>query len=135
MKQTVAEFAASRKPSNKGRRTPASVAMQKKPLAGTPAMQKKAAEVFASRKIGTLPVVKGAGPTKKAVSDIRAMPTIPGGGPLGKALPKTQIGARRSSAPLPPRLKGMATAPKGNRRMQYNKGGSVGKLNTGIKSC
>ena len=125
MKQTVAEFAASRKPSNKGRRTPASVAMQKKPLAGTPAMQKKAAEVFASRKVGS-PGVK---------SDIRAMPTIPGGGPLGKALPKTQIGARRSSAPLPPRLKGMATAPKGNRRMQYNKGGSVGKLNTGIKSC
>ena len=133
MKQTVAEFAASRKPSNKGRRTPASVAMQKKPLAGTPAMQKKAAEVFASRKIGKLPI--GKLPVVK--SDIRAMPTIPGGGPLGKPKTqiKTQIGARRSSAPLPPRLKGMATAPKGNRRMQYNKGGSVGKLNTGIKSC
>ena len=102
MKQTVAEFAASRRPSNKGRRTPASVAMQKKAakVAGTPAMQKKASEVLAAR---------------------QAMPTAPV--------------ARRSSAPLPPRIRGMATAPKGNRRMQYNKGGSVGKLNTGIKSC
>ena len=134
MKQTVAEFAANRRPSNKGRRTPASVAMQKKPLDGSTAMQKKAAEVFASRKHAKAQGTGGV-KSKGVKSDIRAMPTIPGGGPFGKALPKTQIGARRSSAPLPPRLKGMAEAPKGNRRMQYNKGGSVGKLNTGIKSC